>query len=717
MTSSHHLRGLLIIGLIGANALVFALSGYSLYQGRKQHELRAEMLTQNIAGAVDQSVANSIEKIDLSLRMVADEMERQLAGKGLDERFMTALLERFEQRLPDVENLRVVDAEGLIILGSRVSRKDRISVADRDYFTHHRGHADGGLHISKPMVGRVLKKYLIPFVRRYNRPDGSFGGVVFATISEDHFTQLLSRFNLGRYGTVILRDADFGLITRIPAIPDQQAGKIGDKGVSPEFRKLVGTGATSATYYLTNSPDGFERVLSYRRLVGAPMMIIVGMASQDYLAGWRIEAWKTGTLAFSFLLLSVLMGSIQLRLLARSERREQAAQAANLAKSQFLAAMSHEIRTPMNGILGMAQLLLLPRLTDEERCEYSRTILNSGQTLLALLNDILDLSKVEAGKLELAHDAFSPPQIVSESASLFVELAHAKGLKLDSAWIGPEGQRYRADPLRLRQMLSNLISNAIKFTGTGFVRVEAAETERNESEAVLEFSVTDSGMGIPPEKQSLLFQAFSQADRSTARDFGGTGLGLSIVRDMASLMGGSVGVESEEGRGSRFWFRIRTQIIQETEESRHLPRLPVEELPVPGEQGPARPILVVEDNAVNRRVIEALLGKLSLPVESVENGQLAVDAITRGMRPALVLMDVQMPVLDGLRTTEQIRRWEQETLQPRLTIIALTAGAFEEDRLDCVAVGMDDFLTKPLNMNELTSVLAKWMDRPLPDPD
>lgn len=396
-------------------------------------------------------------------------------------------------------------------------------------------------------------------------------------------------------------------------------------------------------------------------------------------------------------------------------RAKEAAEAANLTKSQFLATMSHELRTPMNGILGMAQLLMMPRLTEDERHEFAKTILSSGQILLSLLDDILDLSKVESGKIALAYTACNPRHILDETAALFATATHSKGLKIEVNWRGLEGQRYWADSTRLRQMLSNLISNAIKFTAHGFVHVEGVEIERTGNEALLEFAVTDSGIGIPPHKQSLLFKPFSQADSSTTREYGGTGLGLSIVRSLAQLMGGDVFVESKAGKGSRFWFRIRADIVREGEESRYIERGTAFGRNTAPSAGLAGLVLVVEDNLVNRTVAEACVRKFGMQVESVENGQKAVDAITGGMRPDLVLMDVQMPVMDGFKATERIRQWEKETHQPRLPIIALTAGAFEEDRQHCISSGMDDFLTKPFNVDNLASILAKWTDKKNPD--
>ncbi len=388
-------------------------------------------------------------------------------------------------------------------------------------------------------------------------------------------------------------------------------------------------------------------------------------------------------------------------------RAKEAAESASVAKSQFLATMSHEIRTPMNGILGMAQLALMPGMSEAEREDCLRTLLDSGQALLTLLNDILDLSRVEAGKVALELCAFSPAAIITDAEKLFRQAANARGVRLTSVWHGDAEALYEGDPMRLRQMLTNLVGNAVKFTHEGEIRIEGRVERCDEHLSRVEFSVSDTGIGIAPETRHLLFEPFSQADSSTTRKYGGTGLGLSIVRGLAQAMNGEVGVDSEPGKGSRFWFRVPLPLLV-AEAGR--------EVAAPAAIAPAAKtahILLVEDNLTNRRLIMAMLGRVGYTVDVAENGE---EALARVMQapPDVVLMDVQMPVMDGLEATRRIREWERAQGRTPLPIIALTADAFEDDRQRCLAAGMNDYLTKPIDFSVLQVLIAQWQPAAAP---
>jgi len=387
----------------------------------------------------------------------------------------------------------------------------------------------------------VLALYRLQMARRYARAAPAVEATARWRSTYFWSTALNSALWLMGAGAVMWHNADpYRLLTGL-ALAGMVAGAVPVLGaVKPVFRcyaipMLGGAG-------LLNILDANEPV---HYVFGLLTLVFLGgvLRSANFLHETLVEALR----------LDLEKG----RMLASLEEARAGAEAANLAKTQFLATMSHELRTPLTGMLGMAELLSEGAVSDAERHEYAAIILSSGKTLLALLNDLLDLSKVEAGKMEIGLGDFHPAQLLEEVGALFGEAARRKGLALEVAWHAAPDAHYVSDPFRVRQMLTNLIGNAIKFTEHGHIRIEGRELSRSGVVCELEFAVSDSGVGIAADKLALLFQPFSQVDNSNARRSSGTGLGLSIVRRIAQLMDGEAGVSSEPGRGSRFWVRLR----------------------------------------------------------------------------------------------------------------------------------------------------------------
>jgi len=565
--------------------------------------------------------------------------------------------------------------------------------------------------VSAPVRNRLSGRWTFFVTRKLRAPSGQMIGLAVAGVELAYFERFYRSISLSESDNVILLlRRDGTLLARYPVQVEALKRSYGKAPSMLALAEAMAQGRAGVITYthaprITNPADRSARMAAAHAVADFPLAVSIVTNEAFMLRSWYALVRHVGA---GVLVTDLLIAALALwihRLLRRRraallqlEAAREAAEVASRVKSRFLANMSHEIRTPLHGMLGMAQRLLQAPLPAPQR-QQAELIERSGQLLLGVINDVLDFSRIEAGRLELERVPFDLLRLARDAITLFESQAHAKGLALRLVVEPPATQAWLlGDPLRISQILNNLLSNAVKFTPSGSVELRLAAQEGG----AWRVAVRDTGIGLDEAERRRIFEPFMQADSSTTRRFGGSGLGLAIVRSLVQLHGGELGVDSEPGRGSEFWFLL--QLPSAVPAVREAPQAPA--TPAPAASLAGRRVLVAEDNEVNMELACAMLQALGAQPHQAADGAQAVRAY-EATRPDMVLMDLHMPALDGLAATRRIRAQEAAHGWPRVPIVALTASAVAEDHQRCLEAGMDDVLVKPFGPAQLRQLLER----------